>query len=79
MKHTIWQIYPKESQLFTLVRHARLTLVNQFGQSMRKRRRRICKPERFTPRDSLKRVHEWRLDTLTTPPPIVQIFVTPNV
>lgn len=65
MDDLIWRIEPQQSPLLPKVnRQARIKMQPMGQQSMRSRRRRLAKPLKFTPRDSLRKVYEWTRETL---------------
>lgn len=66
MDHLIWHIEPQESPLIAMThRQARIKMQPKGQQSMKARRRRVAKPLKFTPRDSLRKVFEWTREPLT--------------
>ena len=65
LEHVIWQICPEKSPFLPMIhKTARLRLAKQHGQAMRKRRRGLAKPLKFTPRSGWHRFRDWHLDSL---------------
>ena len=64
-KDFIFRIDPVESPLFAApIRTARIKMQRKGGQSMQARRRRVAKPLKFTPRDSLRKRYEWTREAM---------------